>query len=71
MVKHKSIRAGIGVHIAAVSIPADFEQVELHPENVTPLSSYNWLPGRTIAVPGNSCIVIPLTAWPSKKMVRT
>ena len=71
MVKRRSIRIGIGEQIDVISIPIDVEQEEVCPENVTPLSSYNWLPGRTIAVPGNFCLVISLTVWRPKKMERS
>ncbi len=72
MAKRRSIRAGIGEHINVISIPTDVGQEELCPENVTPVSSYNWLPGRTIAVLGiNIGLVILLTIWHSKKMERT
>ena len=71
MVKHQLIRTGIGEHINVVDIPTDVGQEELYPENVTPLSSYNWLPGRKIAVPGNFCLVNRLISWHSKKMERT
>ena len=66
MGKSRSIRAGISGHISAVSIPSDGGEEELSPENFTALSSYNWLPGRAIAVPGNVIVTMLIAGVPRR-----